>query len=186
MKKNLVTFITLVVLILILLGGGSTISKFKNYKEVGVKDIGNLVNGKEAWYNRYVFVELSTIACNDEYGTIVFRKDGEFYYFPAEKNILNINSNDVYRYIGYWYYDFNKIRFTVTKTYFNRKFFNVSFKDMEYLKSFDYVNSGEMTFNDNLVIENQVFQLLDNELTKESKEKLKLNETILDKYLEEK
>lgn len=186
MKKNLITFIILVALILIIIEGFSSISKFKNYKEVGVKDVGNLVNGKEAWYNRYVFVDLSTIVCNDEYGTIVFRKDGEFSYFPAEKNILNNNSNDVYRYIGYWYYDFNKIRFTVTKTYFNRKFFNISFKDMEYFKSFDYVNSGEMTFNDNLVIENQVFQLLDNELTKKSKEKLKLEETILNKYLEKK
>ena len=57
---------------------------------------------------------------------------------------------------------------------------------MEYFKSFDYVYSGEITFNDDLVIENQVFRLLDNELTKESKEKLKLKETILDKYLEDK
>ena len=57
---------------------------------------------------------------------------------------------------------------------------------MEYFKSFDYINSGEMTFNDDLVIENQVFRLLDNELTKESKKKLRLEEIILDKYLEKK
>lgn len=186
MKKNLIIFITFLALILIMLVGYSSISKFKNYEEVGVKDVGHLVSGKEAWYRRYVFVELSTIACNDEYGTIVFRGNGEFFYFPAEKNILNENSNNVYRYNGYWYYDFKKIRFTVTRTYYNRKLFNVSFKDMEYFKSFDYVYSGEITFNDDLVIENQVFRLLDNELTKESKEKLKLKETILDKYLEDK
>ena len=182
--KKLITFIILIVLILIIIGGFSSINKFENYKEVGVKDVGNLVSGKEAWYNRYVFVELSTIVCNYEYGTFVFRKNGEFSYFPAENNILNNNNNEVYRYIGYWYYDFNKIRFTVTRTYFNRKLFNISFKDIEYFKSFGYVNSGEMAFNDNLVIGNQVFQLLDNELTKKSGEKLKLEETILNEYLE--
>ncbi|MGB4437928.1 MAG: hypothetical protein WBJ13_01615 [Sedimentibacter sp.] len=188
-EKNLMILISIAILILAFTWGFNAVLKIGNYDVRGVKDVGKVVADKGGWYRRYIFVDLSTIASNDEYGTFVFKKNGKFFYFPAEKNVLYDNSKNVYKYVGYWYYNFYDMRLTVTRTHFARKFFNVSFKDKEFFCSFTYEsflhgNSGDMTFNDDLIIENQKFKLLDNEFTKNSKEKLRLGDDVIDKYLE--
>lgn len=189
MKKKLIIPAMIITLVLLLIWSLRAVLKIGNYNERGVEDIGHLVADQGGWYRRYVFVDLSTIARNDEYGTFVFGKNGEFVYFPGEKNVLYDDSKNVYKYWGYWYYNFSKMRFTVTRTYFARQFFNVSFKDKEFFCSFTYEsflhgNRGDMTFNDDLIIENREFKLLDNELTKNSKEKLRLGDDVIARYLE--
>lgn len=109
--------------------------------------------------------------------------DGKFYYFPKEKNILN-NNNNIYYYMGYWYYDYtDSISLTILRTYFNNSFLKVRFKEKQYRIPFDYVNSEEYKYSDDLLIDNKVFKLLDNMLTVKSKQKLRLDENIINQYL---
>lgn len=183
MKRKFLIISVLLCSVFLITLGLSAVSKVGNYNDRGVKDIGHLLNGQEALYNRYIFVDLSTIASNDEYGTFVFRKNGEFTYYPKNNNIFYDSNSNVYKYEGIWYYNFKEMRFTVTRTYLSRKILNVLFKDKEFFCSFGYNNSGEMTYNDDLIIEGQPFNLLINELTENSKEKLRLEDSIIDEFL---
>jgi hypothetical protein len=125
MKRKFTIFIfILIFIILIFLINYIGIDKYDSYAGVrGTKETGRLVNGLQAAYDRNIFMNLSTIACNSEYGSFIFKEDGKFYYFPEAKNIFNDKSNNVYQYMGYWYYDDkHNIELTVFRTYFNRFF----------------------------------------------------------------
>lgn len=184
MKKKHIIFIFIFIVILFLIDYIG-IDKYDSYTGArGTKETGNLVNGLQAAYDKNIFIRLSTNACNDEYGSFVFKGDGKFYYFSEEKNIFNDSHDNVSQYMGYWYYDNKHImKFTVFRTYLNRKFLNLIFKEKEYILPFDYVNSKEYSYSDDLLIDNKLFKLLNDELTEKSKEKLRLDENIINQYL---
>jgi len=161
-------------------------SKIGNYAERGEPDKGHLAGDKASWYNLYVYQELNTIVTDEKFGAFVIMKNGEFFYYPGEHNVLDYQENNVYSYQGYWYKPYSEIRFTVIQTKLRKSFFKVRFKDLEYFCPFNYVNSGTYSFNDNLMIRGTEFKVLDNELTEESKEKLKLNDKTIKEFLSQK
>ena len=148
----------------------------------GVWDVGNLVGDQQAWYNRYKFEELNCIATNETYGTFVLKKDGYFIYYP-EENIFDSSEDRVKKYTGIWFYNFREMKFTVLQTYYNKLFFNSSNTKKEFFTSFGYDNSETFNFNDDLIISDNLFKLQENELTKNSNQKLKLESTIIENYI---
>lgn len=190
MKKKTITTIVFIVLVLISIPLYKY-SKFYFYLgEKGVRDGDklHLATGMESSYQNNVFLKLSTIANNDNYGTFVFKADGKFYYFPENNNILDINNKNIYKYMGYWFYDMGDMKFTVLRTYFNKSIFDVSFEKKDYIISLMNI-SNEKTpyvYKDNLLIDNQEFELLNNELTDYGDEGLRLNDKRINEYLKTK
>lgn len=185
MKKKCLIYLSIGITILIIICGFSSVSKYKNYSQRGVPLVKELIGGAEAWYNKNIFSDLSTIATNSEYGTFIFRKNGEFTYFPNSKDILTNKTSKIARYDGFWFMP-DYLRLTVIKKRLNRSLLNVSFKDEEFFLSMGFNWPSDMSFNDNLIINGQEFVLLNNDLTKNSKEKLRMEDGIIEKFLKEK
>ncbi len=186
MKKKFIIFISMfIILIFLFLVIPIGVDQYDNYTGMrGTKETGRLVNGLIPAYNNNIFIGLNTIAENDEYGSFIFKEDGKFYYFPGRKNILDNRYNNAYQYMGYWYYDYtHNIQLKVFRTYFNKILRKANFKEKQYILPFDYINSEEYKFSDDLLIDNKIFKLLDNELTEKSGEKLRLDEEIINQYL---
>ena len=163
------------------------INKFGNYAERGEPDKGRLATDKVSAYNLYVFQEINTIVINEDYGTFIIKNDGEFIYYPGEYNVLDFQENNVYSCKGYWYKPlWPGIRFTVTQTKLRKSFLNLRFKDLEFFCSFEYIDSGTYSFNDNLMIRGMEFKVLDNEFTEGNKEKLKLDDNVIREFLKQK
>lgn len=186
MKKKSLIFLSVGLIILLIIWGYSSVSKYKNYSQRGVPLVKGLVGGAEAWYNQNIFADLSTIATNSEYGTFVFRKNGEFSYFPNSKDILINKSSKTSRYDGFWFMPDYYIRLTVIRKYMNRNLLNISFKDEEFFLFMRFNWPSDMSFNDNLIINGQEFVLLNNDLTKNNKEKLRMEDETIEKFLKEK
>jgi|GEM_PF-577407 signal peptidase I len=182
MKKKILLMFIIILIVLILIWGYQAKSKHKNYNERGTPVSEGLVGGKEAWYNNVIFEDLSTIAENSDYGTFVFKKNGDFVYFPSEKDALTNKISNVYRYDGIWYKHY-QLRLTVTKRIFNRRLFNISFKDDEFFLYLGYNWDGDMTFDENLIINGKEFVLLNNELTENIDKKLRMDDEVIEKFI---
>lgn len=165
----------------------SWFNKFGNYAERGEPDKGHLATDIVSAYNLSVFQALNTIVTNDDYGTFIIEDNGKFIYFPGEDNVLDFREDNVYSYHGYWYKPQGTfIRFTATRTKLRKSFLNLRFKDSEFFCNFDYEDSGTYSFNDNLMIRGMKFELLNNEFTQGSKEKLRLDDKVIKEFLKHK
>lgn len=185
-KKTISTVLitSIVVFIIVCSIFFSCFNKFGNYAERGEPDKGHLATDKVSWYNLYVFKDLNTIVTNNDYGTFIIENSGKFIYFPGEYNVLDFQENNVYSYQGYWYKPLGtNIRFTATQTKLKKSIFILRFKDSEFFCSFDYVDSGTYSFNDNLMIRGMEFKVLNNEFTEGSKEKLKMDKNVIREFL---
>ncbi len=178
----IITFILTEVITIVLFF--NCFNKLGNYSQRGEPYKGKLASDVASAYNLQVFQELNTIVTNEDYGEFILKRNGEFYYFPGEYNVLDYNEDNVYSYQGYWYKPLYEIRFTVTRTKTKSK--KLNFKDLEYFCAFEYVNSENYAFDDNLFIRAAEFKVLDNELTRGNNKRLRLDDSVIIEFLEQK
>lgn len=209
MKKKPINCILInIVIILVMISIYRYIDKYNIIYEIKYnKEIEGLelASGEYSAYCNSIYKYLSTIAFNDEYGTFVFKTKRKFYYFPKEKNIMD-NTDNVYLYMGYWEYSSSPnigMKFTVLRTYFNndysldfmektirkcfyKELYNISFIEKKHyiLFNYTYLYDENTKYNNDLLIKNEVFRLLDNDLTNDCEEKLLLGEDIINTFLE--
>lgn len=144
-------------------------NKFGNYMGKGVGD-NNILNSEISG----VMENINTILENKDYGILVIKENGTFYYYPAEHDFFEVNSRNAFYYKGLWYIPRDEIRFTVTKKVFKTPDKKPDYKDYEFFYSFDY--SAE---ENSLGFDYKLFTEVDNDLTKNEPDKFHLrNETI--------
>ena len=96
--------------------------------------------------------------------------------------MFQTHESNVYKYDGFWLYG-HGFRFTVTKTTFNKKGFNVSFKDHEYNHNTYFTFLRDNWYSDNIFINDIEFSPLDN-ITPESEGRLFLDDEVIKKFLD--
>ncbi len=185
MKIRLPVYIKIGLSVLCLVGIYGIISRFSVQSQRGLHVEYGLVGGKEAWYNKSIFDGLSTIATNPEYGTFVFKRNGEFVYFPEEQDILNDRTSRLFRYDGIWYKD-GKLRLAVTREYKSRETFKENLLYKIYYLDMSHIWSDKMDFNENLKINDHEFILINNYMTRSSSQKLRIDDEIIEEFLKEK
>ncbi|WP_313340762.1 hypothetical protein [Sedimentibacter sp.] len=187
MKKNStkiklsISIISVIIIYIIYINCFNLIS---NYAEKGYPGKHSAVAGPYGAYLKNLYLSLNTIIENDEYGILVVRKSGKFIYFP-HKNFIEPEKENVYKYEGYWYLS-DKMKFTITRTTLNKSGFNLSFKDFEYsckiYIDYNHEYFENNWFSDNLFINDIEFHPLEN-ITENEKERLFLDDEIIDKFL---
>lgn len=189
-EKKIIIIVCFLIVIILVLNYFPEIYRGKTQTIIkkGYANARDLVSDHVGSHYRNTLAALNTILESEEYGIFVIEQKGEFTYFPAAKNFVGPQNNKIYCYKGFWYLmdEKRKFKLTITETEFKRILFKKSYKEREFQGTLNISFSELMTDDKPVIINDIEFYALDNELTKDSKNKLHLEDEVIKKILENK